>query len=191
MPVSDDPKSEAAPGPHRGQGVTRSSLLERNMRLAAVVLALCGGGILILLAAITTVSILGRNLFDAPVRGDFELVEYGAGFAAALFLPLAQLDLVHPRITLFSDRWPDWLQRGLDAFGFFITLTLSLLLSIQLARGAWDALQFNDETMILRLPAWIGIAVVAFAFCLMALAAMALLVRAFRGAAVARSDQHI
>jgi TRAP-type C4-dicarboxylate transport system permease small subunit len=191
MPASDDHAGVVFPDPDDRPAKAKGSALELLLNRVATGLAVCGGVILIVMACLTTLSILGRNLFDAPLRGDFELVEYGAGLAAALFLPLAQLHLVHPRITVFSNRWPSSLQRGLDAIGFALTTALSLLLSIQLARGAWDAYWFNDETMILQLPSWFGIAVVGFAFGLMSWTAMMLIAGALAGRIAAQFNDRL
>ncbi|MEM8878420.1 MAG: TRAP transporter small permease subunit [Pseudomonadota bacterium] len=140
-------------------------------------LAVLGGLILVMLALITVASIVGRNLLSAAVPGDYELVEYGAGLAAALFLPLAQIELVHPRITIFSDRFNLTARRMLDGLALIIAAGLSLGLALQLGRGAWDAFRFNDQSMILQLPSWVGIAVLAAALCLAAVLAAFRLVR--------------
>ena len=166
MPDSDSAAAAPADG-HAGGPVHR---LARG-------LAVLGGGILVLLALITVASIIGRNLLSAAVPGDYELVEYGAGLAAALFLPLAQIELVHPRITIFSDRFNITLRRSLDRLALAIGGGLSLVLAVQLCRGAWDAFLFNDQSMILRLPSWVGIAVLAAALCLAAVFAVYRLAR--------------
>jgi TRAP-type C4-dicarboxylate transport system permease small subunit len=140
-------------------------------------LAVTGGLILIALALVTFVSIVGRNIWSAAVPGDYELVEYGAGLAASLFLPLAQIELVHPRITFFSERFSAAIRQILDALALCIGAGVSLLLAVQLARGAWDALAFADQSMILRLPSWVGVAVLAAALGLAGLFALYRLVR--------------
>lgn len=140
-------------------------------------LALLGGIVLISLAVVTVVSIAGRNLLATAVPGDYELLEYGAGLAAALFLPLAQIELVHPRITFFSERLGAPIRRILDGLALCIGAGLSLLLAVQLARGAWDAMVFGDQSMILRLPSWFGVATLAVALLLAGFLALYRLVR--------------
>ena len=54
-------------------------------------LAIIGGVVLCGLAALTTVSIIGRSAFSAPIRGDFEFVAIGTGIAIFFCLPWCQM----------------------------------------------------------------------------------------------------
>ena len=53
--------------------------------------ALLGGCLLLGLILMSVASVLGRWLFNAPIQGDFELIQLGSAVCVAACLPLCQL----------------------------------------------------------------------------------------------------
>jgi TRAP-type C4-dicarboxylate transport system permease small subunit len=83
----------------------------RAIRAAAVAFALVGGAVLVLVAAVTVVSVGGRWLLSTPVLGDVELVQLGTAAALALFLPYCQLHGSHLIVDIFTARTATSAQR--------------------------------------------------------------------------------
>lgn len=147
--------------------------IERLARLSAIL----GGGVLLGLVAITCLSILGRalntlahrglpgtvleplgNLLIAlgagPVRGDFELVEAGIGFAVFAFLPLCQLRAGHASVDLFTAGLPRPVNRALLAFWEAVFAAAMVLIGWRLYEGMLTKLSNGETTFLLQYPVW-------------------------------------
>ena len=92
------------------EGLVRRALLRLTHGFA-----LAGGGIILALVGMSVVSIVGRKLFSAPIRGDMELVEVGAAVAIAAFLPLCELRGTHIRVDALTHWLPAGVRRALGA----------------------------------------------------------------------------
>ncbi len=64
--------------------------MSNALDLLARICAIAGGLLVVAITLVTTGSIAGRWLFDAPLSGDTELIEYGMAIIVAAFLPLCQ-----------------------------------------------------------------------------------------------------
>lgn len=117
-------------------------------------LALAGGCVLALMAAMTAVSVTGRSFFRAPIPGDFELIEIGLGVAVFSFLPYCQLVRGNVLVDFFMERAPVRAKAFFDAIG---NLVFSLIVALLLWRhslGAVDMYRVGETTMILQVPRW-------------------------------------
>jgi hypothetical protein len=77
--------------------------IDRLMRSLAAFLAILGGLILVIVILTTVTSVAGRALLWiglGPIRGDFELVELGTGFAVFSFLPWVQINRQHASVEI-------------------------------------------------------------------------------------------
>jgi TRAP-type C4-dicarboxylate transport system permease small subunit len=132
-------------------------------RLAAL-LALAGGGVLVLLVALTCVSIAGRSLLFAglgPIPGDVELIELGIAFAVFSFFPWCQYTQGHARVELFKrffNRTTSWVS---DVIADLLMLVVSVVIGWCLYQGMLDKFEYTETTFILRLSLGWG-----YAFCL-------------------------
>ncbi|HET8727876.1 MAG TPA: TRAP transporter small permease subunit, partial [Alphaproteobacteria bacterium] len=78
--------------------------LDPAMRMLAGVVAALGGVVLLIVMAITCVSVTGRALLFlglGAVPGDFELVELGSAFVVFCFMPWCQYRRGHVTVDLF------------------------------------------------------------------------------------------
>lgn len=130
--------------------------IERAIRRACVVLALFGGLVLAAIMLMMGVSILGRALFSAPVPGDFELVELGTGVAIFCFLPYCQLTRGNVLVDIFTAGLPPRAKSGLDLIGNILYTLLAGLLAWQLLHGGLEIRSYQETTMVLQVPIWLG-----------------------------------
>lgn len=122
-------------------------------RLASL-FAIMGGALLCLLAALTVLSILGRNLLSLPIPGDFEIVAMGTAICVMLCLPWCQLQRGQIKVDLFLDRAPARLTGLLDAIGSLLCALIAALFAWRMTLGFIDAVRDRDVTVILGLPLW-------------------------------------
>lgn len=136
-------------------------------------LALLGGGLLVLLIGMSLVSIIGRKLFAAPVRGDIELMEMGAAVAIAAFLPLCELRGLHLRVDAFTNWLPTILRQLLDSLTHLLLGAVALLLAWRTGLQMLDSRTYGDISTLLSVPLWIPLALLLPSLILLAACALA------------------
>lgn len=141
--------------------------------------AYAGGLSLLVVIALTCVSVIGRALDGlglGPIPGDIELVEFGIGFAVFAAMPYAQYARAHARVDLFKPLFGNALNRLLDLIGDLFLLWFSFLVAWRLWLGMIDKGAYGETSFILQIPVVWGyraamltcvIAVVVALFCLM------------------------
>lgn len=170
----------------------------RHIERLAIGLAWAGGAVLLALVALVCLSVAGRALGDlglpglGPIRGDFELVEAGIGFAIFAFLPLCQLRGGHARADLLAGVLRPALRRGLDLLweALFALCLLLIFWRLGVATAEKSCLPArlsgdwcNIETSFrLGLPIWWAYLACLAAAALAPVAALARLVLLWRGA---------
>lgn len=151
--------------------------LDRLCHRVALALALAGGVVLIALMVMTSLSVTGRALSRfglGQIRGDYELIELGVGFAIFCFLPWTQYARAQARVDLFAPLMGRVGNRIADVLADLVVLAIAGVLARQLALGLADRRANGDTTFILQWPVWpaylaglvalIGLVLVA-AFC--------------------------
>ena len=154
--------SEPHPGPDRDPV---GAVLHR----LSVVLAVFGGLLLSGGALLTVISVTGRYLFSAPVSGDVELVELGAGAAVSAFLPYCQLRGGNVLVDFFTGGLSAATRSRMDAAHALVFAFCAGLVAWQMLLGGIDTYQVNDQTMVLGVPTWISYVVMAPSFGLLCL----------------------
>jgi TRAP-type C4-dicarboxylate transport system permease small subunit len=118
-------------------------------------MALAGGIVLIGLVLLVVVSVTGRALLWAglrPVRGDYELVEAGVGFAVFAFLPWAHLDRGHAIVSIVTDRFGPVVNRSILVVTDIMMLAAASFIAWRLYDGMLDKFRYNETTLLLRMP---------------------------------------
>jgi len=144
--------------------------LGRVLFLACQAFALAGGVVLLALINMSLISIIGRKLFAAPIRGDIELMEMGAAVAIATFLPLCELRGTHIKVDAFTMRMPDAVVRSLDVFAHLLCMLAALLLAWRTGLQLLDNLEYGDVSTLLSIPMWIPLLLIVPSLILLALA---------------------
>lgn len=126
----------------------------RALHAAARSLAIAGGVMLSLLAALTTVSVAGRSAFSAPVPGDFELVAIGTGLAVFAFLPWCQLTRGNVLVDFFMMRAPARARLACDLVGAAFYLVIGAILTWRTIFGGIDMYRYAEKSMTISFPRW-------------------------------------
>lgn len=153
----------------------------RTLEVAVKALAVLGGVIALAVAAVVVLSVLGRWLFSSPIPGDFELAQIGTAAAVFAFLPYCQLVRGNIVVDTFTSRLPKRALKGIDGIWDLVYAAAMALVAGCLVRGTWDVYQSQEVSMVLRIPAWPGIAFGAVCCALLALLALFSTIDAMRG----------
>lgn len=154
-------------------------LLEKAADRLARGAALLGGIVLLAVVVMTCVSITGRALVPfglGPVRGDFEWIEIGVGFAIFAFLPWCHLQRGHASVDLFRPIFPSLMNRIIDVLVDVAMFAAAFLIAWRLWLGLLDKQRYGETTFIIQFPIWIAYAaclfgaisaVIVVAFCIL------------------------
>lgn len=111
------------------------------------------GGMLLTAAGLLTVaSVIGRYFFNAPIPGDFELVEMACALAVFSFLPYCQITRGNVLVDFFTLKLSARVRGFLDSLSALIYTCIAILLTWRLWVGGLDLLRTNEQTVILQIP---------------------------------------
>jgi len=125
-------------------------------RLASAV-AIMGGVALVVVTAVTVVSVVGRALIPfglKPILGDYELAQVGVLFAIFCSLPLTQYLRGHADVALLTDRFAPRIAALIELIMDLLTLAAFLFVVWRYAIGMMDKFANRETTLILHLPVW-------------------------------------
>jgi TRAP-type C4-dicarboxylate transport system permease small subunit len=140
----------------RAAASVRAGRLGRALHRIATGVALLGGLVLFALTLLTVVSVVGRALFNAPIPGDFELVELGMAVAIFAFLPYCQIVRGNVIVDLFTSKASARTRALLDGVGNLLYTAIAALLTWRVALGGLEIRSYSETTMVLQVPVWWG-----------------------------------
>ena len=143
-----------------GRGATT---LQEALETATRALALAGGALLLVAVVITLVSVIGRYAFNAPVPGDYELVELVCAVGVFLFFPYTQAVGGNIAAEFFTAGLSPRHRRLLDVANDIVFTLVAMLLTWRLAVGFLDKFSTGETTILIQIPLWwaYGVAVVS------------------------------
>ena len=157
------------------------SFVGPRLTTAAEALALVGGVLMLVVAALVTLSVLMRWLLGDGISGDFELVQIATALGAFAFLPLCQARHGNVIVDTFTAKLPRRARDRLDALWDLTYAALIAVLSWRLALGALDAFASQTTSMVLGIPQGYAIAACAVMGMFLTIVAVATAVRLVKG----------
>ncbi|MCZ4260647.1 TRAP transporter small permease [Limimaricola sp. G21655-S1] len=158
----------------------RAALPGWLMRLVRVFAGI-GGAALVAIMLVTVASVTLRGLLGRPIPGDYELVELGSAIAIFCFLPWCQATGGNVVVDFFTQGVGPRATRALDALGDLIWLLIAALLLWRLTLGGIEMHEYDEQTMVLRLPVWWSFFIVLPAMTLLVATCAATLIAHLRG----------
>lgn len=140
-----------------------------------------GGVALLAIMLVTVTSVTLRGLIGRPIPGDYELVEIGSAIAIFCFLPWCQATGGNVVVDFFTQKAGPRLTHALDAMGDLVYLAIAALLLWRLSLGGVEMHEYDEQTMVLRLPVWWSFFVVLPAMALLVATCAATLAGHLRG----------
>ena len=131
-----------------------------------------GAAFALMIGAMTTWSVIGRALFQAPLQGDVEMVQMGIALSLSVCLPWCQWRVANIFVDFFTQSASQKSISRLDALGSVLLALMYAVLSWRSAAGAAVAYESFEATMILGLPMWWAYACLAPGLALAALVAL-------------------
>ena len=128
-----------------------SNALERLARLCSIL----GGLLMTALMLMTCYSLIGRNVFDTALIGDFELTGIGSGAAIVLFMPLCQFKRDNIIVDFFTANRSAGFNHKLDRFGDLLMAVIFFLLAWRCGAATINASESMGASMLLGFPDWI------------------------------------
>lgn len=122
----------------------------------AVWFAYAGGAVVAAIGIMSAVHIIGLWLFSSPVRGDFELVEFGIAIAGTLFIPYCQAARGHIVVDFFTQQAGARTIELLDKFGALVMAIVLLLIGWRSAIAIFSIYSAGETTTLRELPIWIA-----------------------------------
>lgn len=151
------------------------------LQWVALALAVIGSLVAMLVAGMTTFSVIGRAFFHAPLNGDVELTTMGIGLALSLCVPWCQYHSSNIVVDFFSQFARPATQRRLDGIGSCMLALMYGLLAWRTGVAAASVRGYHETTMILELPTWWTYAALAPGLGLAAVIAVMQATRQLRG----------
>ena len=136
----------------QSESSTRSDPIGRVLTRIARVFVIIGGLSLTAAGILTVASVIGRYFFNAPIPGDFELVEGACALAVFSFLPYCQLQKGNVLVDFFTYRMSARKRGLLDGLSALIYTAITVLLTWRLWVGGLDLLRTNEQTIVLEIP---------------------------------------
>lgn len=135
--------------------------LSRSANLLAMGMALLGGIILTGITALTCISITGRALLPldiglGPIQGIYDITEMGVAAAVFAFLPWCQLQRQHAAVDLFAPAFPAVMNRIINLVVDIGMLLIASVCAWRLYLGMLDKFRYQETTLILQAPVWLG-----------------------------------
>jgi TRAP-type C4-dicarboxylate transport system permease small subunit len=143
--------------------------------------ALFGGSLMLATGVLIIASIGARWFLATSIPGDVELIQAATVVAAFAFLPFGQIKRSTIVVDTFTQRLPERVRNGIDAFWDTAYAAAALILSWRLSVAAFDAIRSHTVSTVIGLPiGWFMLVGVVMLF-LLALTAMLTAARLLRG----------
>ncbi|WP_417587334.1 TRAP transporter small permease [Pararhodobacter oceanensis] len=108
--------------------------------------------VLFALMMITVIDVIGRDIFDSPLRSAYEVTGLLLMVLFFLGLPVATLQGVHITVGLIDSGLGVRARRMLDAAVCLLCAVTLGALSFYVAQKAFGSMRYGEATMFLRVP---------------------------------------
>ena len=126
----------------------------RALHRIAKILAIFGGILSCVMAALVTVSVSGRYLLSRPISGDYDIVGILCGCAIFSFLPYCQLNRGNVLADFFTQRASPRSKAALDAMGSLLFLAAAIMLTWRLYYGLLEMRQSSEQIAAFAFYRW-------------------------------------
>lgn len=147
-------------------------MVGKILKYLATALALLGGMIVLVLIAMSLVSLVGRKIFSSPIPGDIEMLEMAIAVAVTAFLPLCELNGNHIRVDFLAGFFSAVVNRILLCIGHGLLASVGILVTWRTLLLVSNSLNYESSSTMLAVPLWIPQALMVPSLALLVLCAL-------------------
>lgn len=111
-----------------------------------------GAGVLMLLMFMIVLDIALRKMFNSPIPGSYELVEFMMVVMVFFFFAHTQVEKGHVAVDMFILRLPVRARAVFDTFNHLVSLILFVLITYQMGKESYSLYLRDDASAALFLP---------------------------------------
>lgn len=124
----------------------------KKKRYFSTYLSYIGNIALAAMMLLTTVDVVGRYFFSAPVLGAYEITEYLMLITVFAFLALAQAEKAHINVDIVFNRLPDKLRFILERFNHVVCFLMMALVTWMGIHHTVDIKATGEQSLLLKIP---------------------------------------
>ena len=117
-------------------------------------LLLCGLVGLVALAGLTCVDVLGRWLFNSPIKGGNDIIRVALPAAIGASIPAVMITRGNITIRMFDRLLPPRATAALDVFAGFVCLVALGAITVMIVERTADLVTSQETTWVIYLPLW-------------------------------------
>jgi TRAP-type C4-dicarboxylate transport system permease small subunit len=136
-------------------------IIDTIARVASNVANYISAAFLFLLMLLTCGDVTLRYLFNKPITGSLELTEFMMAIIVSLALAYCALKKGHVRVDLIVSKLPKRVQLIMESIANIAFLAFVALMTWRIIYRAWQMVEVNQITAILRIPVFPFVLVVA------------------------------
>jgi TRAP-type C4-dicarboxylate transport system permease small subunit len=145
----------------------------RAIERLALICAAVGGVVLLVMALVTTASVITRTVANQPIFGIFELVELFTGIAVLSFFPYTHITRGNVVAEFFTQSAPEGLRCLLEFLADLTFLGIACFACWRVIVGFIESLYSLDRSFVLNMPEWVLYGPAAVWLCLLVIASAA------------------
>lgn len=126
--------------------------ISKKLGVFSSLLSYVGAGSLFVMMCLTTVDVVGRYVFNAPILGTFELTEFLVLILIFSFLAYTQSQKTHVSVDLLFLLFPEKVRRFIELFNHVLCLLLMFLITWMGIRKAFELLEVGEASPNLGIP---------------------------------------
>ena len=154
---------------------------ERGIKGLAKIFNSVGAALIVVLMSLTVGEVIGRYVFNRPIKGSYEMIEYFMGVAVTFTMAYVMVKSRHIRIELLLNLFSQRYRAALEALAYFFGMATFGIVT-------WQMFLFEEEmrlkaegTPILMVPVAPFVLVVTIAWGIFSLTCLVKLVRSIAG----------
>ncbi len=132
------------------------------------------GVAILFMMAVTSIDVVGRFFFNAPLKGAFEMTEITMALVIFTGLSLAALSRDHITVNLFESRTPKWARRWQVVAGDVVCAAVVAVMGWRILERGSALVESRETTLVLgvlrgyvawAMAALCAVAVLVFLYC--------------------------
>ena len=144
-------------------------------------LSLAGAAVLFAMMLLTAVDVACRYLFNSPILGSLEIIEFMVVLVVFFFLGITEREGAHVRVDLVLSTLSSNPRRGLKVFTLLLSLAIMALITWMTGVQAMETAEVGEYSSILHIPKSPFVWAVALGCLAMCLELVRQIVRVLRG----------